>query len=169
MRYYLYKKSGRTAEDASQGEIEVHCFAPKPYRLALPGERLSIKTIAVRLNFWLISKGRARIFYVILGDKRIAHTSYLVPKCGKFGFLNSSDWEIGPCRTAREYRGQGIYPKVLSYITSSFGNDGTTFYMIVKENNLSSIKGIEKAGFKRCGTVKKTKLLKRYKRENKDE
>ena len=103
-------------------------------------------------------------------DNKIAHTTYLIPKCRKFDFMGSSDWEIGPCITAREFRGQGIYPKVLNHITSSFGNNETIFYMIVEENNLSSIKGIEKAGFKRCGLVQKTKWLKQYrKQENMDE
>ena len=34
--------------------------------------------------------------------------------------------------------------------------------MIVDENNLSSIKGIEKAGFVRCGSVYISKFARRY-------
>lgn len=76
--------------------------------------------------------------------------------------MDKDDYEIGPCFTYPQYRGNGIYPSVLRSICNSIGNDNTTFYMIVDETNIASIKGIEKAGFKKCGIVKVTKITKRY-------
>ena len=61
-----------------------------------------------------------------------------------------------------DYRGKGIYPMVLRYISNSIGTDDTTFYMIVDAKNASSIRGVEKAGFKKCGVVKKMNFSKRY-------
>ena len=51
---------------------------------------------------------------------------------------------------------------MLHYITSIVGTQKTFFYMIVDENNIPSIKGIEKAGFQRCGSVYVTGIMKKY-------
>ena len=67
--------------------------------------------------------------------------------------------------TIPEYRGKGIYPQVLNYITYSCGRD-TKFYMLVNPTNESSIKGIKKANFKFCGKVIVTKLKQYQKIEN---
>lgn len=76
--------------------------------------------------------------------------------------MKKNDLEIGPCYTYPEFRGKGIYPKVLTKICQKRGGDSISFYMIVDENNLSSIKGIEKAGFVRCGSVYISKFARRY-------
>ena len=75
----------------------------------------------------------------------------------KFAFLKQNDYEIGPCRTDIDYRGKGIYPYVLKYIVNYFGSEDSNFYMIVNENNASSRRGCEKAGFTIADEVEKTK------------
>lgn len=105
--------------------------------------------------------GKAQVYYVQSGND-IVHTSYVIPACVKFPFMDRKDLEIGPCYTYPAFRGNGIYPKVLSEICRRKGNDTFLFYMIVDEMNLPSIRGIEKAGFVRCGSVHKSKFSKRY-------
>jgi len=75
------------------------------------------------------------------------------------------DYEIGPCFTYPKFRGKGVYPQMLKYISSNVGAENSIFYMIVDETNLPSIKGIEKAGFQKCGTIKVSRFLKRYQLE----
>lgn len=77
--------------------------------------------------------------------------------------MNKNDLEIGPCFTNPAFRGKGIFPKVLSEICRRRGNNTQTFYIFADEKNIPSIKGIEKAGFVRCGLVRESKYLKRYK------
>ena len=76
--------------------------------------------------------------------------------------MRKGDLEIGPCYTYLTFRGKGIYPKVLSKICAIRACGEGSFYMIVDESNIPSIKGIEKAGFIQCGKVKKGRFLKRY-------
>lgn len=118
--------------------------------------------------FWfLITLGKTYIYCVYVGEKQI-HYSYVMKKCYKFPFLKSNDIHIGPCFTHPDYRGQGIYPAVIQRITTDFGlnsEKGPHGYMIVDEKNVSSIRGVEKAGFKKTGIVEKTGFLKIYKEQ----
>ena len=139
-------------------------FTPKIRGLILQWENKSFETLAVRCLFQIITLGKAKV-YCYRYNGELVHTSYLLPKCYKFPFLSKWDYEIGPCFTYPKWRGKWIYPQMLKYICSSIGTEKSVFYMIVDETNLPSIKGIEKAGFQRCGTIKVTRILKRYKLE----
>ena len=167
MKYlYYYKTTQRSNNANKSNNIKCNVFTPKIGRLFFPGELRSIKLIGVRLLFQTITLGKAKI-YVVSDGRDLIHTSYVIPKCSKFAFMNKDDYEIGPCFTYPQYRGKGIYPAVLQSICNDLGNDNTIFYMIVDEDNTASIKGIEKAGFKKFGIVKITKFTKRYLLETK--
>lgn len=160
---YLYKNSKINSEVITSDNIEVGFFIPKiRNRLTASGEKVGVKSLMVRFLFRIITHGKMKIFYVRQNDE-IIHTSYVVPKCSKFPFLGINDYEIGPCYTNPQSRGKGIYPLMIRYICNSIGNEDSIFYMIVDETNSSSIRGIEKAGFKKCGNVEVTGLFKRYK------
>lgn len=166
---YLYMKSGE--DIAAHSEISdflagcrVEQHAPTPLHLSRHGERLSVKTAMGRLSFWLMTAGKFRICYLYSGDD-IVHTVYVVPKCRKFPFLQPGDYEIGPCVTNEHYRNRGSYQYMLRYITASDAFSGGVFYMIVRGDNHASVRGIEKAGFTRCGTVVRSRFLHSYKKE----
>ncbi len=164
MKYlYCYKKS-QCSDDSLKNfnQEEVKVFTPKIGRLSLHGEPTGFKTFVVRFLFQLTTNGKAKIYYVADADD-LMHTSYVVPQCSKFPFLGKNDYEIGPCFTYPQYRGKGIYPNVLRHICNSLGNSDTSFYMIVDDANIASVKGIEKAGFKKYGVIEVTKYTKRYK------
>ena len=147
-------------------ECTLAAHRPVPGRLCIPGESLSLKAWLGRLYFWLISRGKFCIFYLQHKGK-IVHTSYVVPPCGKFSFLHEGDFEIGPCMTVGDYRGRGCYPYVLNAITERKACGTGNYYMIVRDDNSASVKGIEKAGFRLCGTVTRSRIRKAY-RKGKD-
>lgn len=97
----------------------------KKRRLYISGEIKSIKITLSRLIFMIITLGKSYIYYCKDNTGKVIHTSYVIPKCIKFPFLSNNDYEIGPCMTIPEYRGKGIYPQVLNYITYSCGGGGT--------------------------------------------
>lgn len=106
------------------------------------------------MYFYIITKGDFEIYYVE-NDNNIIHTSYVSGKCFKFRFMKKGDIEIGPCYTNKEHRGKGIYPEVLRTICYERKSLITNIYIFVDENNISSIKGIEKSNFDFDGNLKK--------------
>lgn len=155
----LYRRERENFDNA----INMNVFVPSfKNGFFIAGEQKQIKNMLVRIVFMVLSFGKAKISYLTDDSGNLMHTSYVVPKCIKFPFMKKGDFEIGPCFTYPEFRGQGIYVKVIRSICSQIGNNKTVFYMIVDESNIASVKGIEKAGFQRCGEVKVSKILKRY-------
>lgn len=137
-------------------EYEIRKITPGLFK-AYPDQILSIKVILCNIYWWIVTKGKYHI-WCAFDDKRVVHTSYVVPKCSKFSFLSNDSYEIGPCNTNTDYRGKGIYPAVLATIVARVG----TAYMIIDDNNISSIRGGLKVGFVlQPGEVKRDKL-KRY-------
>lgn len=161
---YLYKLESKDLCSIKhfKCDIKLKEFTPSIKNFLLPGEKVSLKTICVRILFHVITLGSARLFYVQSINGDLMHTSYVIPECIKFPFMSRGDYEIGPCYTYPAYRGKGIYSNVLYGICNKMKNTNPTFYMIVDEANEPSIKGIEKAGFVRCGVVQKSKFIKRY-------
>lgn len=136
------------------------------FSLIIPGEHLSFKDLLVRLNFCILSRGRALVYYATDG-KQIIHKSIVVPKCIKFRFMEKRSFEIGPCFTDPHYRGQRIYPNMLAKIITDISDSGgKTCYMLVSPQNKASISGIERAGFELIGKTERTRFLKIYKRIN---
>ena len=162
MKYLYQYKVKEHLEPNNENAIKYDVFTPSIRGgVLLFGESRKIKTILSRFMFQILTLGKAKIFYV-RNDSELIHTSYVIPKCLKFTFMNKNDYEIGPCFTYPKHRGKGIYPKLLRSICHCVGSKDTVFYMIVDEKNVASIKGIEKAGFTKCGLVKVSKVLKRY-------
>ncbi len=116
---------------------------------------LKKKTTLSEFMFWLLSFGKCKSYSVIsLKDGSIIHKSVTVGCNIKFPFLKRKDYEIGPCHTNPEYRGKGLYPYILQYIVRDLSSHNN-FYILIREDNLSSRRGVEKAGFTEIGTVYK--------------
>jgi len=138
-------------------------FMPSLFKLKL-SRYDGLRDFLIHLLFYLSTRGRYRIIYV-KDNNKIIHYSYIIPKNFRFQHMShKNDFQIGPCFTDEFYRGQGIYPYVLTYIIERFSDKGRRFYMIVDEKNFSSQRGIIEAGFIEAGVVYKD-ILGIYKRE----
>ena len=74
----------------------------------------------------------------------------------KFVPNKNKSYHIGPCETPVEYRGNGYYPYLLTYILNKDnGGESYDYYMIINEKNIKSIRGVEKAGFTLWGFGRK--------------
>lgn len=158
MSTLLYKQNSMIEKVMT--DIKICKFTPSFFKPFMKGEKKDFKSLFSRLQFRLMAGKKYIVYYALSPDGKISHTSSVMTRCFKFRYLGKNDCEIGPCYTAKEFRGKGIYPKVLRYILSDYQAD--TFYMTVNENNISSIRGIEKAGFECCGKIKKSKFFKVY-------
>ena len=101
--------------------------------------------------------------YLALGwiDGQLVHIGWSTPykKCRKrFPFIPEKAYMIGSCQTVPSFRGNRIYPFVLQQITRSLpGCD--EFWILVHDKNLSSIRGIKKAGSKHMGSFVQKRWL----------
>ena len=163
--YYLFKyvcDENKQIEENNQYEIKV--MHPTLLKLALPNENAGFKQLIMRAYFYLITLGKFYIYYAVSENNEIVHTSFVLGRCFKFKFLQKGEYEIGPCITKKEYRGRGIYPAVLKRIINEKNKYIKTLYIFCHKGNISSIRGILKAGFIQDGILRKG-ILKTYTRK----
>ncbi|MBZ4647034.1 MAG: hypothetical protein JG777_2523 [Clostridia bacterium] len=113
----------------------------------------------IKLNYYL-EKG-CKLYLAMYEDYIVGY--YLICKLNEFRpylynyhyiFDGNCAYYIFYCHTLFKYRGKGIYPYMLSKICEEHCNDNVIFYISASLNNLSSQKGIEKAGFFKKGILK---------------
>ena len=103
---------------------------------------------------WTVFKGSGFFYrYILHYNNTPVSFADVVDKSLFLRFLPKNCIHIGPCYTPIQYRGHGFYPMLLRFIINEYKDKEC--YMFVKQNNISSIRGIEKAGFKRIGICKK--------------
>lgn len=164
--YILYKYDRRCSVGFSKIEdinnrFYIYKFHLKLASLYPENESKSIGTTIFRIYISILTFNKVEIYYVLTNNGEIIHTAYTISKNIKYPFLNRGDISIGPCCTKEEYRGMGIYPMVIRYIIND--NIEKNKYMFVREDNISSIKGVEKVGFKKCvEQLDRTKILHRF-------
>ena len=121
---------------------------------AYPKQDITVNVLLQNVYWWLITKGKYRVWCAYDGDK-VIHTTYVVPKCTKFPFLNKGSFEIGPSYTEPAYRGKGVFPAVLTQIFTEI----ECAYAIIEDTNAASIRGTSKFGFTVMpGEVKRDKF-----------
>lgn len=95
--------------------------------------------------------------YVYLLDNQVVASAQVINKLPIFRFMKRvGDLHIGPCRTEGEFRGNGLYPSLLQKIVADFPQ--RQVYIFCEETNISSIKGIQKSGFRPFAKGRKTKM-----------
>jgi GNAT superfamily N-acetyltransferase len=108
----------------------------------------------------LFSMGRFKEYRILNNSKIIAYAQ-IMPKIFIFDFMDKNGLHIGPCWTHPDFRGQGIYPYLLRKIVDDdYGSveRADKYYIFTSTDNISSQKGIEKAGGEIFAYGYKTKL-----------
>ena len=105
-----------------------------------------------KINKSEVSKGKT--CYFIEESSKVIHKSYLFSKVFLLKSINKRGPVIGNCSTLKSHRGLSIYPYVINKIAKDvLENNNKPVYIIVDKNNLSSIRGIEKAGFSKLASI----------------
>jgi RimJ/RimL family protein N-acetyltransferase len=105
-----------------------------------------------------IDRKRFHKAYMVLDGSRVVHASLVFQRnllAWQLGFRGVHI--IGDCFTDEAYRGQGLYPAVLRRIRADFPD--RTFVVFVDPANTPSIRGLEKAGFRRLYEFEMYRLL----------
>lgn len=95
-------------------------------------------------------------FFLYKENGKIGHISWLYYKGdpNRILHLAEKECEIKFCLTCTEFRGQGLYPVALHEIQRYLKEHGyQRCYICVKDDNLPSIRGIEKSGFQPRGSM----------------
>ena len=154
--YWFYKNEKINLVEIDD-KFSFNFFKPTIFNL-----RLHQGSVLLYLFWYIFSFGKYQIFYII--DKRnnkVAHYSNILPKIFKYSFMKKNELFITNCYTDPEFRGCRLYPFALSFIAKSLKD-----YVIwggVRNNNIASIKGLERAGFKKVANVSKTRVFGIYK------
>lgn len=137
----------------------------------LKREKITINSQGLRSAlFWnVITFGKCCTYRLYSTDNELIHESLVLGKCYKFPFLKWNDVEIGPCITNAKWRGKGIYPAVLQSIVARELKVGASAFMIIDNNNISSISGVKKAGFYKIHYLEADNLLRIYRPTSKIE
>jgi RimJ/RimL family protein N-acetyltransferase len=101
-------------------------------------------------------------FFVAKNSQGIQHISwiYFAEHPNRLLSLQTDEVEIKYCLTLPPFRGRGIYPEVIRHMISYLSmRDVKRIFMCVRRNNLPSIRGIEKAGFRRVGKFRLIRIL----------
>lgn len=105
---------------------------------------------------------RVTDFFVYKKNGTIGHISWLYYKDDPNRTLRLGDkeCEIVFCLTFPEFRGKGLYPAALQTIQRYLKEQGyQRCFICVNDDNLSSIRGIEKSGFQRAGSMRFRKVF----------
>lgn len=103
----------------------------------------------------------SRECYRVEAKGQTAHLSWLhkevrLPR--RFGFDGSVP-VIGDCHTPERFRGRSIYPQVLRFIARDVARrTSKPVYILVSPDNAASVRGIEKAGFRRLARLRGTRV-----------
>jgi predicted GNAT family acetyltransferase len=84
--------------------------------------------------------------YSLYYDKTVVAKAQIMPKIFIFDFMDRKGLHIGPCWTHPDFRGQGLYPYLIKKVMDDYKNAYRNFYMFTSTDNISSQRGIEKAG-----------------------
>lgn len=104
----------------------------------------------------------ARDFFWYRENGTIGHISWLYYKevPNRILRLGEKECEIKFCLTLPEFRGKGLYPAALQTIQQYLKEQGyERCFICVKDDNLASIRGIEKSGFQLAGRMRVCKAF----------
>ncbi len=154
----FYAQSSTTSTASGNKNIKVYdCWSqvPDPYKNIISPSKLPD---VMRLR---LCTGKAKLLLYSEDDRSLDAYGWIQewrPFRRKFFAISSSGMMLGPFWTAPSRRGQGIYGHLLRDSLDLCPVD-TTAYIYTSPQNMSSQKGIMKAGFSYIGTWKLTQWL----------
>jgi RimJ/RimL family protein N-acetyltransferase len=161
--WVLYRTAQLPPPDVSDLTIEV----VEPRQALTPPQHAYLARRVRRLSLWYLLRwrrqGQGWLFLVRSAD-RYCHYTFVTPG-HRYRRLFPIITEprallIGPCLTEAELRGRAIYPRVLQHVVATLAECGYgPFYIDTSLDNVASIRGMEKAGFKRCGVWRGRRAL----------
>lgn len=161
MKYLFYRQDSNI--DGSNRETDIN----SQYEVALwhPGliniipSRLSPNPFAVWWFFHqlgIFTNGDYSIL-LISDSGTLVHRSGIYPKYFRFPFMADDDLQISDTWTHGEYQNRGLATLAIKWILQLCSKPGRHFWYVVEQDNLASIRVIEKSGFIKIGEGDRTR------------
>jgi RimJ/RimL family protein N-acetyltransferase len=161
--WVLYRASRLPRPDITDLSVEV----VEPRQPLTPAQCAYLGRHIRRFNLWYLLRwqrsGQGWLFLVRCSAE-YGHYTFVTPgrRYRRFFSIITEPRAllIGPCLTEPGLRGRTIYPRVLQHVVGLLGERGYgPFYIDTSLDNVASIRGMEKAGFTRCGVWSGTRVL----------
>ena len=134
----------------TDGICAVYVFTPSVFRLVPPRIRHSFSVID-RAKLLLRVLNGYYVYYETDADKMMGYCFLKRNYLRKYAFLQKQDVLINPYFVSPEYRGNGLGGKLIKAAISDSETSWKTVYAVVKEENMPSIRTLEKLGFQKVG------------------
>lgn len=145
--YYFYRSKVNVEETTIPDDISIVKTMPHPHIAGMQHMQIGWLRWLYYNVYTIVFRGYCRVFkeYDIIKRGKIVSKAVLISKVPNYKFLPNKGVHICYCETLESERGQGYYPLLLKYIQNA--EPSLDLHMMVLEDNVASIKGIEKAGF----------------------
>ncbi len=138
----------------NESGLAVYAFTPSVFRLVPPRIRC-IFSVTDRAKLLLRLLRGYTVYYQTDGEKPVSYCFLKRNYLHKYAFLKKTDVLINPYYVSPEYRGQGLGGKLIKAAIADRQEAWERVYAVVKEENLSSIRTLEKLRFAKIGFSEK--------------
>ena len=158
----LFKASSLSVPELEDLKIEEVKPRQSPDQEQLAFLARSISPLRLWRLLGILRRGNRWIFFAKIGDE-FCHYTFVKPGSSyskMFPVIERGSVMIGPCLTSESFKGRRIYPTMLKHVVNSMASGGIErSYIYTHPSNTPSIRGIENAGFKKCGASKAKRYL----------
>lgn len=134
----------------NESGLAMYAFTPSVFCLVPP---------RIKSNFSILDRAKLMlrvlrgytVYYQTDGEKMVSYCFLKRNYLCKYAFLKKKDVLINPYYVSPEYRGRGLGGKLIEAAIADREEAWETVYAVVKEDNLPSIRTLEKLNFVKLG------------------
>ena len=158
MSIYLLYSGKATKIQEVPSNIKIRMVQLKPFSKRGKGR-------IANFYWWLICRKTFLCEIFDVETEELMHYTYAMKRSYKFPFMTKNDYMMGPSVTLEKFRGRGFLSKGLAYLQNEILalEEDANFIALIREENISSRKGVEKSGMVNTGKKFAKNKMKIYK------
>lgn len=160
---YVLSSDNITQETIPRKEVTTVMYRVNEVPIRTIFQLAKLQVQSVSSFFYLKLRYGSPVTYLVLAsvDGEVVHVQWVIPSFKiqkRYSFVEDSHYAIIKCATAPQFRGLGIYPAVLQFVTFS-ELPSECFWIWAEKQNIASLNGIQKAGGAKVGGFVQEKRL----------
>ncbi len=138
--------------------LYLYKFKPSIFELVPYNYKNDFPTINTKLLLFRLLTGGYLIYYISDKDKLYAYDFIKKNYFNKYKFMHKNDVISNPNYVAPSMRGKGFAQLIFKNVISDKETRWNNLWGVIKSDNVSSIKAVEKTGWREMGYAKRKKL-----------